>query len=145
MLTLAARNFTRWVGIRILEVSLLFVANLISEVGATSIDLAAILEAAISTASQALIVYGALAYAPFLVMVYAVSCFWRGYQIAIINYLAPFYVPGAIYLSGSLPMNDMLYLIGNPFFMAVLLLSAAINLIGYMKWYHKPKAATGIK
>jgi len=126
-----------FVALRVTEVGLLFVAHIatfIFERGGLGIA-----ESAYSTILLASVIYIDMMYFVVTIVLAAICIFWKKSKFLVLcNFLLPIYIPIFLFMSGSLPNNDISYLFRVPAFLVALVISGIINAITYWKLYQVP-------
>ena len=134
MLKSFTTNIPLWLVVRLLELAILYCMHTIYFCVNEEPLGAALYQSAYYTAVYAYTVYVYLGYALLqLTLLALVSVGWKLKLTCPIAYVSPVYVPISIFLSGSLPNADPLYLLRSPFFLAALVLAVLVNVWGYRK------------
>lgn len=134
MLKRFINNLPLWLLMRILELSILYALHVAYSLSSVEQLLSTTYESMYYTAVYAFVVYVYLGYAVFQIALLALlSARWKQKIICFIAYVSPIYVPISIFLSGSLPDSNPIYLLRSPFFLVALLLALLVNFWGYSR------------
>jgi hypothetical protein len=138
MLKSLISNIPSWLLVRLLEVGILYIANVVYLFFSEEVSLRAMYESAYYTAVYAYLGYMYLGYAVFQIVILFVSVSgWTPRLVEAIVSLSPLYVPASIFLSNSLPNSDPSYFIRAPLFLVALLLAILVNRWGYLRFYSR--------